>query len=450
MQYNPHDYQSFCAKYIVDHPCAAVFLSCGLGKTSITLSAIVDLMLDAFVVKKVLVVAPLRVAMVSWPDEIEKWEDFQCLIFSVVCGTQEKRVEALRKKANVYIVNRENLPWLIEMCGQHFDFDMVILDELSSFKNYQSKRVKSFLTVRPLIKRVVGLTGTPSSNGLMDLFSEFKCLDLGKRLGRFITQYRKEFFMPDKANGHVVYSYRLQSDGEKRIYDAIRDMTISMKALDNLKMPEIVSSQCVVYMDKREEKQYKMLKKDLVLSVGEDTMISAVSAAALSGKLCQMANGCVYSDDGSEVILHNRKLDALEDLIEAANGNPVLVAYWFKHDRERIKKRFDVREIKDAKDIADWNNGKIPVAILHPASAGHGLNLQAGGSFLVWFGLTWSLELYQQTVARLWRQGQKNTVVVQHIITSGTIDGAILKALEKKEKMQDALIKAVKAELGGH
>jgi SNF2 family DNA or RNA helicase len=323
---------------------------------------------------------------------------------------------------------------------------MLVLDELSSFKSHQSKRFKSLLKVRPKVKRIVGLTGTPSSNGLMDLFAEFRILDMGERLGRYIGQYRRNYFLPDKRNAQVVFSYKPLPGAEDAIYKKISDITISMKACDYLKMPKLVTNEVKVTLAPKEQKLYDDLKKEMVVSL-KDKEIDAVNAASLSNKLLQMANGAVYSDDGKAVQIHNRKLDALEDLIESANGKPVLIAYWFKHDLERIRKRFPVREIKTSEDIRDWNEGRISLAVLHPASAGHGLNLQAGGSTLIWFGLTWSLELYQQTNARLWRQGQKDTVVIHHIITKGTIDENVMTALNKKNKTQAALIDAVKAQL---
>ncbi len=442
-----HYYQSYCVEYIKQNHTAAVFLDCGLGKTSITLTAIEDLLFDSFEVHKILVIAPLRVASVTWGAEIEKWEHLKILKYSVAVGTEAERVSALNAQADIYIINRENVQWLIEKSGVPFDFDMLVVDELSSFKNYQSKRFKALMKVRPKVKRAVGLTGTPSSNGLMDLFAEFKLLDMGARLGRFIGQYRTAYFSPDKRNGQIVYSYKPLPNAEQQIYEKISDITISMKSTDHLKMPELISTQYEVELSEEEKKKYEELKKDLILQL-PDGEITAANAASLTGKLSQMANGAVYSDDESILEIHQRKLDALEDIIESANGKPVLVAYWFRHDLERIKKRFAVREIKTSRDIADWNNGSIPVAVIHPASAGHGLNLQSGGSALVWFGITWSLELYQQTNARLWRQGQTaETVVITHIIAKGTIDERIVKVLKMKDTSQSALIDAVKANL---
>ena len=447
MKYSPHNYQRYATEFIIAHLVSALLLDMGLGKTSITLTAINDLLFDSFEVHKVLVVAPLRVARDTWSAEIEKWEHLKNLRYSVVIGTAQERLKALTTPADIYIINRENIQWLVEESGLPFDFDMAVIDELSSFKNHQSKRFSAFMKVRPKLKRIVGLTGTPAGNGLMDLFAEFKLLDMGERLGRFIGQYRNTYFQPDKRNGMVIYSYKPLPNAEQQIYDKISDITISMKAADHLKMPELISAEYTVQLSEKEKEKYDRLKKDLVLS-DDNEEVTAANAASLSNKLSQMANGAVYSDDESIIEIHDRKLDALEDIIESMNGRPLLVAYWFKHDLECIRKRFEIREIKSSADISDWNSGKIPVALIHPASAGHGLNLQSGGSTLVWFGLTWSLELYQQTNARLWRQGQTaDTVVIQHIIANGTIDEQIMKALKTKDTTQAALITAVKAEV---
>ena len=447
MNFVPHDYQAYAIDYIETHPVAAVLLDMGLGKTVISLTAIADLLFDSFVAHRVLVIAPLRVARDTWPAEIGKWAHLQHLTYTVAVGSVKERRVALMKSADITIINRENLAWLIEESGFPFDFDTVVIDELSSFKSHQSKRFKVLIRVRPTVKRVIGLTGTPSSNGLMDLWAEFRLLDLGERLGRFITQYRYEYFTPDKRNGDIVYSYKPLPYAEEAIYRKISDITISMKSTDHLKMPELISTQYEVRLSEDEAERYTDLKQELILQL-PDGEVTAANAAALTQKLAQLANGAIYADTGDVIEFHERKLDALEDIIESANGKPVLVAYWFRHDLQRIKNRFTVRELKSSKDIADWNKGEIPVAVIHPASAGHGLNLQAGGSTLVWFGLTWSLELYQQTNARLWRQGQNaRTVVIQHIVTKGTIDERILKALQAKDKTQAALIEAVKADL---
>lgn len=440
-----HQYQKYSVRFIKNHPTAALFLDCGLGKTVTTLTAINDLMFDEFTIHRVLVVCPLRVCNV-WQAEVNHWEHLHNLTYSIVNGTVAERRRALQQEADIYIVNRENLAWLYRNC--HLDFDMVVLDELSSFKNHTSQRFKAMKAMRPGVKRIVGLTGTPSGNGLMDLWAEFRLLDMGERLGRYISQYRNTYFQPDKRNGMVVFSYKPLPGAEEAIYRKISDITVSMKATDYLQMPELVSVTKEVTLSEKEKKRYDELKKSLVLDL-PDGEVTAANAASLTMKLSQMANGAIYTDDKNVVGIHDRKLDALEDLVESANGRPVLVAYWFKHDKDRIQKRMQVRELKESQDFADWNAGRIPVALIHPASAGHGLNLQHGGSILIWFGLTWSLELYQQTNARLWRQGQKSgTVIIQHIVTKGTIDERILKALEHKDGTQAALIDAVKADLG--
>lgn len=448
MQYSPHEYQTYATNFILEHPVAAVLLEMGLGKSVITLTAIYELMLNRFEIQKVLVIAPLRVARDTWPAEIEKWEHLAGLTYSVAIGTEAERLAALRRPAHLYLINRENVDWLITKSGIPFDFDMVVIDELSSFKSHAAKRFKSLLKVRPTVKRMVGLTGTPSSNGLMDLWAEFRILDMGQRLGRYITHYRNNFFVPDKRNQQMIFSYKPRAGAEDAIYRLISDITISMKSADFLKMPECIINEVPVALSEKEWSVYQALKEDMVVDL-KDEEIDAVNAAVLSGKLLQMANGAVYNEEKDIIHIHDRKLDALEDLIEGANGKPVLVAYWYNHDLQRIKERFSVREIKTSQDIKDWNNGDIPVAVIHPASAGHGLNIQFGGSTIIWFGLTWSLELYQQTNARLWRQGQKSTVVIHHIIAKDTIDEDVMKALRKKEKIQSVLIDSVKARIGG-
>jgi len=452
MRYKPHEYQKYVIEFIKKNPIAAILLDMGMGKTSIVLSALNELMYDSFEVTKVLIIAPLRVARNTWSDEIKKWDHLNGIRYSIAVGTATERLTALKANADIYIINRENVPWLIEDSGLPFDFDCVVVDELSSFKNWQAKRFKALMKVRPKIRRIVGLTGTPSSNGLMDLFAEFKVLDMGERLGRFISQYRVNYFKPDRMNGPIVYTYKLLPGAEERIYDRISDITISMKATDYLDMPELISNEYKVYLDDDEREKYEEMKDELVLQLpgGE---ITAANTASLSGKLSQLANGAIYDDDGSVNAFHERKLDALEDLIESANGKPVLVAYWFKHDLARITERLNklkvvYEKLDSDKSIEKWNVGKLQVGLIHPASAGHGLNLQSGGNVIVWFGITWSLELYQQTIARLWRQGQTSgTVTVIHIVTDGTLDERILKALEAKDHTQSALIEAVKAEV---
>lgn len=447
MQYVPHPYQEFAKEFMISNPLSALFLEMGLGKTITTLTAIDELLYDCFEIRKILIIAPLRVANSTWPSEIKKWEHLKLLRYSIVTGNEAERIQALNTKAEIYIINRENVDWLVNKSGVAMNFDMLVIDELSSFKSYTSKRFKSLLKIRPYFKRVVGLTGTPSSNGLMDLWAEFRILDFGKRLGRYITHYRNKYFVPDKRNGMIIYSYKPQEDAEQQIYEAINDITISMKSCDHLKLPELIMNEAEVVLEDKEAERYEDFKKEMVMTIGEEE-IDAVNAASLSNKLLQLANGSIYDEEKNYHIVHDKKMEALEQLIEEANGKPVLIAYWFKADKERIEQRFNVREIQGAGDIEDWNKGEIQVGLIHPASAGHGLNLQQGGCTLIWFGLTWSLELYQQTNARLYRQGQNQTVVIHHIITKNTIDEDVLKALKRKERTQEALMSAVKARIG--
>ncbi|HFU4201205.1 TPA: SNF2-related protein [Streptococcus suis] len=455
MKLTLHNYQVVAKDFIIGHPNAAVILDMGMGKTATTLSAVNELMFDRFEVTKVLVIAPLRVANTVWSDEIEQWAELRHLRYSKIVGTSKQRKVALQKDADIYIVNRENLPWLVEQCSPYFKWDMVVIDELSSFKSWQSKRFKAFMAMRPYMKRIVGLTGTPSSNGLMDLFAEFKVIDGGERLGRFIGEFRSRYFEEGRRNGNIVYEYIPMDYAECQIQDKISDITISMKALDYLDMPDLISTKKLVRMSEKEKEKYSQFKKEYVLSELDGLEVTAANAASLTNKLVQLSNGAVYSDDHTVVPLHEQKLDALEDILESANGETVLVAYWFKHDLARVMGRLEKlkvksRVLKTEEDIREWNKGNVPVGLLHPAGAGHGLNLQKGGHHLVWFGLTWSLELYQQTNARLWRQGQEaETVVIQHIVTEGTIDEEILKALENKDAQQERLIAAVKAQVGG-
>ena len=407
-------------------------------------------------VSKVLVIAPLRVARDTWTAEVEKWDHLSALDVSVIIGTAKERTAAVNHSAMIYVVNRENVKWLVEYYeknGLRWDFDCIVIDELSGFKNYQSQRFKYLRKVRPFVKRWIGLTGTPTSNGLMDLWAEIGILDGGERLGRFIGRFRDAYFKAGSMNPStgVVFSYVPRPGAEEQIYEKISDMTISMKALDYLDMPECVYVNHEVELNSQERKLYDQLKKDLIIPL-EDGDIDAANAASLSNKLLQMSNGAVYDENGEARVIHQRKLEKLEDLIESANGQPVLIAYWFKHDRQRIWEYltacgYSPRDIKESKDIKDWNGGKIPVALIHPASAGHGLNIQSGGHILIWFGLTWSLELYQQTNARLWRQGQKETVTIHHIVTKNTVDEDVLSALASKDVTQEKLIAAVKARL---
>lgn len=447
MKYKPHNYQQFATDFILNQSICCLMLDMGLGKTVITLTALWQLALDSFDVSRVLVIAPKRVAEDTWPKELAKWEHLTGLTFSLVLGSAAERKAALQRKAFLYIINRENVAWLVK--NHYWDFDMVVIDELSSFKSNKAERFKAMKKVRPTVTRIVGLTGTPAPNTLLDLWPQMYLMDMGQRLGRFIGGFRDRFFLPDKRNREIIYSYKPREGAEDAIYALISDICISMKAADYLDMPERIDNRIEVFTSPKERKLYDDFQKDMVLSIG-DEQLDAANAAALSNKLLQMANGAVYGEDKKVLPIHDRKLDALEDLVEAANGKPLLVAYWYKHDLQRIKVRFkNARCIDTAKDIDDWNAGQIPLALIHPASAGHGLNLQDGGCTIVWFGLTWSLELYQQLNARLWRQGQKHTVVIHHIITKGTHDEDVMRALENKDTRQSALIEAVRARIGG-
>ena len=452
MELNPHGYQRYAADFVIENPLSALFLDCGLGKTAITLMALHELMLERFEVRKVLVVTPLRVGLNVWPQEIAQWDCFRGLTYAVAIGTEKQRKAALQKSAMITIINRENVSWLVNKSGENLDFDALVIDEMSSFKHHTSQRFKALIMMRNRFSRIIGLTASPATNGLIDLWAQFRILDYGKRLGRFIGKFRDTYFNPGKTNGMIVYSYIPKPGAEKRIYNQIDDITVSMKAADHLNMPKCLYRRYPVTMSLPEYAQYETLKQDVVMPViheNEDKVIelTAANAAVLSGKLLQMANGAVYDDEKRALHVHDRKLDALEDLVEAANGNTILIAYWYQHDLERIRSRISVEELKSSDSIRRWNNGEIPIAVIHPASAGHGLNLQSGGSTLIWFGLTWSLELYQQTNARIWRQGQKKTVVIQHIVTTGTIDEDVLRALDEKSVTQNRLIDAVKANL---
>ena len=451
-----HQYQEYCVSFVEEHPESLLILEMGLGKTVVSLTAVADLMFDRFEVSKVLIVAPLRVAKTVWPEEQRNWEQAGILKMSVIVGDVKARVAALHTPADVYVVNRENLKWLTDYLESHrykWPFDMVILDELSSFKNSQSQRWKALRKVRPQIKRIVGLTGTPASNGLMDLWAEVFLIDNGQRLGRFISRYRDAFFKPASLNPYtgVVYNYVPLPGAEEQIFDRISDIAVSMKALDYLDMPDLVPVTHMVDMSDPERELYDEMKKELLVEV-DGECIDAANAAVLSGKLLQLANGAIYNSSGEMLQIHDRKLEELGDLVEQANGQNVLVTYWYRHDHERIIQYltglgYKPRDIRTDADIADWNDGKIQIGLISPASAGHGLNIQKGGHIMIWFSMIWSLELYQQTIARLWRQGQKEVVTVHHIVCRDTVDEDALDALERKDTTQQKLIAAVKAHL---
>lgn len=449
MIYKPYHYQAYATQWIIDKKKSALFLEMGMGKSVSTLTAILELMYDYFEVAKVLVIAPLRVASATWEDEVEKWDHLNGLRISKVLGSEKQRVAALYKKADIYIINRENVTWLVERLHSDWPFDMVVIDELSSFKSSKAQRFKALKKVRPFIKRIVGLTGTPAPNGLIDLWPQMYLLDGGERLGKTVTGYREKYFLPDKRNQMMVYTWKLKDDAEEAIYEKLSDLCVSMKAMDYLELPERIDNIIPVKLPKKAKAQYNELEKELILSI-ESTDVLAGSAAVLANKLLQMANGAVYDEDGEVKHIHDEKLKALDELMEAAGGKPVLLFYGYQHDKDRLLKHLknvQPRFLQTDQDIKDWNQGKIQVLLAHPASAGHGLNLQAGGNIIIWFGLTWSLELYQQANARLWRQGQKQTVVIHHIIAKDTIDERVMKALEAKDVSQAALIEAVRAKM---
>lgn len=450
MKFVPHSYQEYGIEKLISSPICGLLLDMGLGKTIITLTAIEDLIYNRLEINKVLVIAPLRVALMTWSSEIEKWDHLKHLRISKVLGTEKQRIAALKEDADIYVINRENTEWLVNLYGRAWPFDMVVIDELSSFKSSKARRFRALRKVRPLVKRIVGLTGTPTPNGLIDLWPQMYLLDRGERLGSTITGYREKYFIPGQKNWQtgVVYNYNLKEGAEKEIYERIGDICISMKAEDYLEVPELIEIPVEVELSDKDYKKYEQMETDLLLPLNEAQGIEAMTAAALSNKLLQLANGAVYDVDKKVHIIHDEKLAALEELIEAANGKPVIVYYNFKHDLSRIQERFkDARLLETEQDIRDWNEGKIPILLLHPASAGHGLNLQTGGNTIIWFGLNWSLELYQQANARLHRQGQKSIVSCYQIITKDTIDEDVIKALSRKAVGQEALLEAVKARI---
>lgn len=449
MLFKPHAYQTYAINHVMENKASGLLLDMGLGKTIATLTAITDLLHDSFEVYKVLVIAPKRVAEDTWSRETEKWEHTKYLKVSKVLGPVKDRLAALDAKADIYVINRENCDWLVQHYGKDWPFDMVVIDELSSFKSPAAKRFKQLRKVRPLIDRIVGLTGTPAPNSLIDLWPQLYLLDRGERLGKTLTSYRNEYFNPGRRDPSkfIVYSWEPKTGAEDIIHEKIGDICISMKAKDYLDLPERIDNVIAVQLDEKEKAVYKRLERDKILEFEEQDVI-ANSAAGLMGKLLQLSNGEVYDDEGNTVHIHDRKLDALEDIVEAAQGQPILLFYSFKHDRDRIRKRFSQAEELDRPDsIERWNRGEIPILIAHPASAGHGLNLQDGGHIIVWFGLTWSLELYQQANARLDRQGQKNSVIIHHLLVEDSVDEQVLRVLQGKEEGQDALLKAVKARI---
>jgi len=451
MKFQPHKYQDYAIQRILDTPTLGLFLEMGLGKTAITLTAIDDLLYDRFEAAKILVIAPLRVAEDTWSRESAKWDHLKHLRISKILGDKKRREQALKVKADLYIINRENVEWLVSETGNDWPFDTVIIDELSSFKSPSAKRFRALRRVRPMISRIVGLTGTPSPNGLLDLWSQMYLLDQGERLGKTITGYRERYFTAGARSGYVVYDWKQKKESEEAVFEKISDICVSMKSVDWLAMPERIDRVVPVKLTEDAKAKYRQLERDLLLPM-IDADIVANTAAVLSNKLLQMANGAVYDENKGVREIHDAKLDTLEDVLEGANGHPVLLFYSYKHDLDRIRMRFKHcrtlrKGAEGSKDIADWNAGKIQLLAVHPASAGHGLNLQDGGSTIVWFGLTWSLELYQQANARLHRQGQKHSVIIHHLIAEGTIDEDVMEALQAKAAGQDALMTAVKARI---
>ena len=468
---NLHNYQKACVEHIITHPFCGVFLDMGLGKTVSTLTAINYLMNDYCEINSVLVIAPKRVAESVWQEEAEKWVHLRHLRFSKIIGTQKQRIAAVMEtKADIYIISRDNVAWLCALYGGgKLPFDMVVVDELSSFKSYKSVRFKALRGARPYLKRLVGLTGTPAPNGLIDLWPQIYLMDRGDRLEKTISRYREKYFRPGQTNGHVVYSYNLMSDSEQLIHKRIEDICISMKADDYLEMPLRTDNYIRLRMPDDIKKQYDDFEKNKILDllntvetieekdedgnvklVQKPVEVNAVNAAALSNKLLQFANGAVYDEDKNVFPIHSIKLDALKEIVENSNGQSILVAWTYQFDKDRILeylKSYKPRELKTNKDIEDWNAGRIQVMLAHPASAGHGLNLQAGGNIIVWFGQTWSLELYQQFNARLYRQGQQKGVIIHHLIMKGTHDEDVIQALKAKNKKQNALMDSIKAKI---
>ena len=447
MIFKPHRYQTYAINRILDNSAAGLFLDMGLGKTVITLTAI-RYLYGLGEIKKVLVIAPLRVAEDTWTTEAGKWEHLKSLRISKVLGSELDRLNGLLDRADIYVINRENVEWLVKIYGKKWPFDMVVIDELSSFKNNQSKRFKALKKILSRVERIVGLTGTPAPNGLMDLWPQVYLLDRGERLGWTIGEFRNRYFYPGAKNGHIVYDWLLRDGAEQSIHETLSDLCVSMKAEDWLELPERIDVEVKVQLTEGQRKAYKQLERDLILAISKDSNIVASTAAVLSNKLLQFANGTIYDDAGDPKLIHTEKIKALGRVIEKASDKPVLVFYSYKHDRASIEKHFpNAKQLESSEDIAAWNRGEIPLMIAHPASAGHGLNLQAGGNIIVWFGLPWSLELYQQANARLHRQGQIERVIIHHLITEGTMDEVVMEALANKAKGQDALLEAVKARI---
>lgn len=446
MQYKPHDYQKRATELVIKIPKIGLFLDMGLGKTVITMTAIQELMYDRFEVTKVLVIAPKRVAEDTWTREHAKWDHLRELRISKVLGNEQQRIHALKEEADIYVIGRDNVIWLINYyqgLRKGWPFDMIVIDELSSFKNPQAKRFRALRKAMPFVNRVVGLTGTPSPNSMMDLWAELYLLDRGERLGPTLSSYREKYFRPGARNGYVIYKWEPFRNAQKEIEEKISDICISMSAADYLTLPKRIDNVIPVHLTDKEMAAYKQMEQEQLLKIDEEDIV-ALNAAAVMNKLLQIANGSVYSVDGDVVKIHDEKLDALEEIIDTT-GEPVLVFYSYKHDLEAIRSRIKgARILEGPEDIADWNDGKVQVLLAHPASVGYGLNLQEGGHIIVWYGLTWSLELYQQANARLYRQGQDKPVIIHHLVAEGTADEQVMHALQHKDMSQAALLEALK------
>lgn len=454
MIFKPHGYQSYCIRKILEIKKLGLFLDMGLGKTVTTLTAVKELKYNRFEVRRVLVIAPKKVAEGTWSKEKEKWSHTKMLRVSQVLGSQTKRIRALNTPADLYIINRENVAWLVDYYRNSWPFDMVVVDESSSFKSHKAKRFKALASVSPHINRLVELTGTPSPNGLEDLWTQMYLLDGGERLGKRYTQFRERYFQPDKRGSDgMVYSYEAKPGTEESILQKISDICISMKAEDYLELPEVTYHQIPVVLDAKAEKAYRELERKMVLELPEDEEeISVASAAALSNKLLQLGNGAIYDDDRNIHEIHNCKIEAFLELIESLQGKPALVFYNYQHDRVRIlkaleKSKLRIRELKTTQDEDDWNTGKIDILLTHPASSAYGLNLQQGGNHVIWFGLTWNYELYTQANKRLHRQGQTERVIIHHLVCTGTRDEDVMQALEKKDNVQEWVMQSLKARI---
>lgn len=445
----PHSYQKYSIDKIIDNKKYGLFLEMGTGKTVSTLTAISDLIYDYIEVDKVLVIAPKRVAEDTWAQEVEKWSHLSHLSVSLVLGTAKQRTEALAADADIYVTNKENTKWICEKYRKDWPFDMLVIDELSTFKNSSSQRFKILKKQMPLVNRFVGLTGTPAPKNIMDLWAQIYLIDGGERLGKNMTTFRQQYFYPTHQLTDHVFNWELKDGAKDEIYDKISDVTVSIESKDYLEMPERIDSVKEAKLSKKERALYEQLEQDMIIedTENDDKDIVALNSAALSQKLLQLSNGAVYTDDGTYKHIHDKKLETLDEIVEEAQGKPILVFYNFKHDRERILERYSFAEELEGDYMRRWNNGEIQMLIAHPASAGHGLNLQHGGSIMVWFGLTWNLEYYEQANARLYRQGQKKTTVIHHLLTENSIDQRVYDALKNKKLNQSELMRAVKARI---